>query len=176
MSDSTSYFLTTERIRFRTWTQDDLRLAIKLWSDPAVTRLIADLGDPSERQARERLEREISNLVAHGIQYWPIFLISGGEHLGCCGLRPFDLANGVLEIGAHLFPEFGRQGYATEALRRVIAYAFGELKARALFARHHPSNEGSRRVLAKLGFRYTHDEFLIQTELNHPSYILTSES
>ncbi|MCE9565042.1 MAG: GNAT family N-acetyltransferase [Planctomycetes bacterium] len=162
----------TERIVFQKWTADDLRLALAIWGDPRVTRLVADLGNPSEEQAVERLEREIANQEKYGVQYWPIFLHSG-EHLGCCGLRPYHPT--VFEIGAHILPQHWGQGYATEALQCVVAFAFDTLRATALFARHNPHNHGSGRIVLKLGFRYTHDEYMQQTGLNHPCYLLTEQ-
>ena len=54
-------------------------------------------------------------------------------------------------------------------------HAFGSLRVKGLFAGHHPANEASQRVLAKLGFRYTHDEFYQPTGLEHPSYFLSDE-
>lgn len=95
-------------------------------------------------------------------------------HLGCCGLRPYRLEDGIYELGFHLRPEHWGQGYATEAARAVIDHAFDTLHARALFAGHHPGNVASRRLLEKLGFRYTHDEFYAPTGLEHPSYLLES--
>ena len=167
------YFLRTERLGFRPWSQDDLDLAMGLWGDERVTRPIG--GPFSPVQVRERLSREIANQDAHGVQYWPIFLLSTGEHLGCCGLRPYRLEQGIYEIGFHLnFAHWGR-GYAAEAARAAMAYAFDELGAAGLFAGHNPANEASRRLLAKLGFRYTHDEYYAPTGLNHPSYMLTAE-
>ena len=44
------------------------------------------------------------------------------------------------------------QGYITEAIRRAVAYAFGELKLHRVEANVMPKNLRSRRVLQKLGF------------------------
>jgi RimJ/RimL family protein N-acetyltransferase len=164
----TTFCLNTDRITFRLWDLDDLPLAIALWGDPQVTRLIADLGNPCVEQARDRLAREIANWETHQVQYWPIFLRTG-EHLGCCGLRPYQPS--VFEVGVHILPMHWGSGFATEALRGIEDYAFGTLGATGLFARHHPQNEDSGRVLTKLGYRYTHDEFMQQTGLLHPCYL-----
>src|SRR5262249_30084596 len=46
------FFLTTERIGFRTWTAEDLPLALALWGDPQVTKPIdarTTLGRPGAR-------------------------------------------------------------------------------------------------------------------------------
>jgi RimJ/RimL family protein N-acetyltransferase len=167
------YFLQTERLGFRLWTETDVELAMALWGDPAVTRFI---GGPFSREwVLERLTTEIANGQSHGFQYWPIFLLASGEHVGCCGLKPRKPEEGILEIGFHLRPAHWGRGYAPEAARAVMSYAFRRLGARALFAGHGPANDASRRVLAKLGFRHTHDEFYPPTGLNHPSYLLTVE-
>ena len=148
-------------------------MAMALWGDPEVTRLIG--GAFSREQVRERLSREIATMQSHGMQYWPVFLLATGEHVGCCGLRPYKSEEGICEIGVHLRRDFWGRGYAPEATRAVIEYAFNILGVKALFAGHNPANEASRGLLEKLRFRYTHDEYYPPTGLNHPSYLLASE-
>jgi RimJ/RimL family protein N-acetyltransferase len=170
------YFLTSERAGFRAWTADDLPLALALWGDPAVTRLIDARGRLDAAQVRERLLKEIATREAHGVQYWPAFLLDGGDFLGCCGLRPYKPEEGMYELGVHLCAAHWGKGFATELTRAVMAHAFRRLGVAALFAGHNPNNQGSRRVLEKLGFRYTHDEYYAPTGLHHPSYRLTREA
>ena len=169
------YLLTTERLGFRVWAEDDLDLALGLWGDPEVTRLIYARGKLSEEQVRERLAQEITTERSHGVQYWPIFLLHHDEHVGCCGLRPYDEAKGILELGFHIRSRHWGRGYAAEAARAVMACAFERLGVAGLFAGHNPRNEASRYLLGKLGFRYTHDELYEPTGLEHPCYLLTSE-
>jgi RimJ/RimL family protein N-acetyltransferase len=138
-----------------------------------VTRLIG--GPCSPEQVRSRLEVEIANHDQHGTQYWPLFLLATGEFVGCCGLRPYHVANAVHEFGFHLCRAHWGQGYAQEAGTRVIRHAFGQCRAAALFAGHHPDNAASRAILLKLGFRYTHNEYYRPTGLHHPSYLLRRE-
>lgn len=164
-------FLRTERLGFRVWTGMDMELSRSLWSDPESTRLIG--GPFTEEQCTARLKREIATQRDHDVQYWPIFLLADGAHVGVCGLRPYKPSQKIHELGFLLRPEFWGRGLATEAARAVIAHAFGRLGAASLFAGHHPENEPSRRVLLKLGFEYTHDEFYAPTGLMHPSYSLT---
>lgn len=54
----------------------------------------------------------------------------------------------------------------------VIRYAFNTLRVNTLFAGHNPQNEASAKMLKKVGFNYTHDEFYEPTGLYHPSYII----
>jgi len=169
------YFLVTGRLGFRCWREEDLDLALGLWGDVEVTKLIDARGQLTTNQVLERLNKEIVSVKAHGVQYWPIFLRATGEHVGCCGLRPYALTQGLYEIGFHIRAAHWRCGYAAEAARAVIDYAFGELRAQALFAGHNPQNEASRILLTKLGFQYTHDEYYPPTGLWHPSYLLESK-
>ncbi|MBZ0288075.1 MAG: GNAT family N-acetyltransferase [Anaerolineae bacterium] len=166
-----SCFLQSERLGFRTWSADDGELAWGLWGDAEVTRLIG--GPFSEAQVQGRLLKEIATQAEHGIQYWPIFLLLTGEHVGCCGLRPYEPDDRIYELGFHLRKAFWGQGYAAEAARAVIDYAFEVLDARGLFAGHNPANDASRQLLLKLGFQYTHDAFYPPTGRMHPSYRLT---
>lgn len=171
MSDA-GYFLRSRRLGFRPWSSADIELTLDLWGDPEVTKLIG--GPFSGTEVRERLAREIATQRAHGIQYWPVFLLATGEHVGCCGLRPYRPDEKIFEIGCHLRRAQWGQGYAVEAAQAVIRYAFATLGASGLFAGHHPANAASRRSLVQLGFRYTHDEYYPPTGLNHPSYMLTA--
>jgi ribosomal-protein-alanine N-acetyltransferase len=167
---TTGYFLKTQRLGFRHWSEADAAHAQSLWGDADVTRLFG--GPFSAAEVGARLVREIEQQAAHGVQYWPIFLQEDDTFVGCCGLRPYPQAEGVLEIGFHLRPHYWRSGLASEAARATIGYAFDELKVAGLFAGHHPQNAASARLLEKLGFRYVRHEFYPPTGLEHLSYML----
>jgi len=167
-------FLETSRLIFRTWSQTDLELALGLWGDPRVTKFIDARGELSEDEVRNRLAQEIASEKNYGVQYWPIFLRATNDHVGCCGLRAYDLSRNIFEIGFHIRADHWGRGFATEAALRVMDYAFRVLSVNGLFAGHSPHNTVTRHLLQKLGFRYTHDEYYAPTGLNHPSYILTA--
>jgi ribosomal-protein-alanine N-acetyltransferase len=170
MTPRRDYFLMTERLGFDYWSTADLPLASALWGNAKVSALIG--GPFTPEQVEQRLTKEIASMQAHGVQYWPIFLRGTDQHVGCAGLRPYRLDLRVYELGFHLRPEHWGRGLAYEAGRAVIGFAFEKLKAEALFAGHHPANAPSSRVLAKLGFAFTHEEFYAGTQLKHPSYLL----
>jgi ribosomal-protein-alanine N-acetyltransferase len=168
------YFLRTLRLGFSFWAEDDLPLATQLWGDPQVSRY---LGGPfSREQIQKKLAQEISWMAAHGVQYWPIFLLANNEFAGCCGLRPYKLDAQIYELGFHLRPTCWGRGLATEAAKAAISFGFEIVGTTAIFAGHHPDNKSSPRVLSKLGFRYTHDEIYPPTGELHPSYLLERTS
>lgn len=168
------FFLTTERIGFSEWQEDDIELAKRLWGEPAVTRFICASGKFSEDDIVSRLKKEIDMNYKFHVQYWPNFEMTSNELIGCCGLRPYK--DRKYELGFHLRSKFWRQGYAVEAATAIIDYAFTVLKAEGLFAGHNPQNIASQKILSKLGFHYIGGEFYEPTGLYHPSYELSSSS
>ncbi len=168
------YFMKTEHIGFSYWTNADEELAIQLWGEKDVTRYICVKGEFSQQNIIDRLNVEVNNGKQYQVQYWPIFNLMTGELIGCCGLRPFKSEQHSYEIGFHLRRIYWGQGYAFEAAKGVIQYAFTELDAVKLYAGHHPKNDGSRKLLTRLGFQYIGDNFYEPTGLYHPSYEMTS--
>jgi RimJ/RimL family protein N-acetyltransferase len=164
------YFLKSARLGFRRWTNSDLPLARELWGDIEVTRFFG--GPFSEEEIRLRLERETARMNTHGFQYWPIHWLSDNDHVGCCGLRLYRPHEEIHELGFHLRPKYWGRGLAMEAARAVIAFAFETVGAKGLSAGHHPGNANSKKVLEKLGFHYTHDEYFPALGIHIPYYLL----
>jgi len=174
----------SKRLKFRTWDVDaDGALAAGLWGDDRVTALIG--GPFDEAAVASRLASECQRNLDEGVQYWPVFLRDAaceeefGDHVGAVGLRRYtgDAPScagltTVFEVGFHLRPEHWGKGLGTEAATAVLDFAFGVLKVDAVFVGHNPKNTRSPKVLSKLGFRFTHEEFYQPTGLMHPSYIL----
>ena len=165
-----TFFMKTERVGFSVWKPEDIALAQRLWLNPEVTKYICSSGSFSQREVKERLEKEIGYQNKHKIQYWPIFYLQTGNFIGCCGLHHYRPEDDIYEIGFHLLPDFWGRGLGVEAANAVIDYAFETLNANDLFAGHNPDNLGSATVLNKLGFHYTHDEYYEPTGRFHPSY------
>lgn len=169
------FFMKTKRIGFSKWGDSDLNLANQLWGDKEVTQFICATGIFTEHDIIHRLETEIQNDKLFSIQYWPIFELSTWELIGCCGIRPFNSETNSYEIGFHLCRKYWGMGYASEAAKAVVDYSFNVLKADKLYAGHHPQNENSKRILAKLGFQYIGKNYYEPTGLYHPSYDLVKD-
>jgi [ribosomal protein S5]-alanine N-acetyltransferase len=70
--------------------------------------------------------------------------------LGCCALM---LSEGRYRIGYWLGKPYWNRGYATEAVKKLAAFAFHDLRAEQVWASWFNDNPASGRVLEKLGFR-----------------------
>jgi len=75
-----------------------------------------------------------------------------GEFLGGGGLKCVDNGNQRAEMGYWLGKKHWNQGYATEAARLFLKFAFGHLKLHRVYAHMFESNVASSRVLEKCGF------------------------
>jgi len=72
--------------------------------------------------------------------------------IGATGLR-IELAQRRAELGYWIGRHWWGHGYATEASRALVAWAFERLGLQRVFARHFGSNPASGRVLEKIGMR-----------------------
>ncbi len=164
----------THRLRFRPWTVEDLPVARALWGDPEVIRFIDSRDRLDDDAVRARLDDELRCLHEHGVQYWVVERTEDGGVVGCAGLRPSGRDDAPWELGVHVLrAEWGR-GYASEAARDVLAFAFGPLGATAVFAGHHPDNAASARLLEKLAFARAGEDLYPPTGRMHPSWIRRS--
>jgi [ribosomal protein S5]-alanine N-acetyltransferase len=75
-----------------------------------------------------------------------------GALMGDIGLMT-DFANERAEIGYWIGVPYWGNGYATEATRALIAYAFDELGLNRVYAYHFAGNPASGRVMEKAGMR-----------------------
>ena len=74
----------------------------------------------------------------------------GGALIGCVGYRA--TAKDHAEMGYWIGKPYWGMGYATEAARALILYAFAKERFDYLTVGHFKENPASARVIAKLGF------------------------
>jgi RimJ/RimL family protein N-acetyltransferase len=143
--------LDTERLRLRPATLDDL----ETWL--AVSRDAEEAWWGERRStlddARANLERQIANQKRYGHSLWAVELRPVGTVIGVAGLQ--RLAEGPeIEVGYRFLREHWGCGYATEAARAAIRFAFDELALERIVAVTLPTNHASRRVLEKCGLAF----------------------
>lgn len=83
---------------------------------------------------------------------WLIVPSATGRAVGWVSLRVGDHQRGTAEIGYSILAAFRDRGYATEAARAVVDYAFRESDVTQVDACCVPENTASRRLLARAGF------------------------
>jgi len=100
------------------------------------------------RQAREQPERA---------RWYVYAIVLEGRMIGHIGFHGPPGSNArkdpeAVEIGYTVFPDFRRQGYATEAVRALIGWT-REQGVERIIASVGPANEPSLALVRRLGFR-----------------------
>lgn len=114
------------------------------------------------RYAREEFVKRVAarpklfDARASGRFEWLIVPSAQERAVGWVSLRVGDHQRGTAEIGYSVLAAFRENGYATEAARAVVDYAFRESDVRQVDACCVPENAASRRLLARAGFAETH--------------------
>jgi len=160
--------LETARLVLRKPRLEDAKQVAALAGDRRIAENTARIPHPyGIEDARQWISAAISQPATYAITI-------GGEVIGACGLDgspPYPIASPNLpsaarregvgdgreeaELGYWIGRPFWGFGYMTEAARRLIDHAFGNLGYQVLTAGARVSNPASRRVLEKCGFQWT---------------------
>ncbi len=150
----------TYRLFMRAPQTADLDQLVRLWSDPQATQHI---GGPRDRdlvlgcfaeyaadpEAYVQEERE---------RWWIVEHRTDNALVGLCRLADGDEGDSSEgELGYFFLPEHWGRGYATEASRAVLDYAFSGLGMAVVKAVVHPENAASAAVAARLSMRWQGD-------------------
>lgn len=143
--------LETERLILRTVSLDDLNDFFEYCKNPKVGRM-AGWEPPT---TKESFEPVIQKFIDND-NTWAIVCKDNNIVIGAVHLTP-DQNRGnyyAKYISYSLSEEYWGKGYMTEAVKRVIKYAFEEMNIDLLTAFHFPDNTRSKGVILKCGFQY----------------------
>jgi RimJ/RimL family protein N-acetyltransferase len=146
--------LTSERLILRPWREDDLDALAQLCADPEVMAHFPAVLDHAG--SAELLGKLMAHQAEHGFTFWCLERREDGAVIGFTGLArvgfaaPFVLA---VETGWRLARPFWDQGYALEAARRSLQFAFEELELSEVVAFTVPGNVRSWGLMERLGMR-----------------------
>ena len=152
---SPSWPLRTERLVLRPFAADDLEPLHAIHSDESVARWLyndprsagGDAGTPRQ-QGRRGVDGGRGRVAGAAA-----VLRETGELVADISLLWTSEAHRQGELGFVVHPAHQGRGYATEATRPLLAFAFETLGLHRVVGRLEPRNTGSARVLEKLGMR-----------------------
>ena len=146
--------LETERLILRQLTTDDAEFILGLLNEPSFIR---NIGDRNVRTIDDAcayiLNGPVTSYAKNGFGLYLVQLKETGESIGMCGLIKRDTLDDV-DIGYALLPRYWSKGYAVEAAQATMAYGKDVIGLKRLVGIVDPTNEGSIRVLEKIGLRY----------------------
>jgi ribosomal-protein-alanine N-acetyltransferase len=91
--------------------------------------------------------------------YWIVLRDEQGGRtlIGTAGFKGNPTPDGTVELGYGIVSDRQRRGYATEAVRGQLRFAFSSPDVRRVIAETLPELESSKGVLAKCGFTFIGD-------------------
>jgi ribosomal-protein-alanine N-acetyltransferase len=156
--------LRTARLALRAWTDADLEPFAALNADPQVMEFFpAPLARDESDRAAERIR---AHFARHGFGLWAVGVVGEHPFIGFVGLgvpsfeAPFMPC---VEIGWRLAHAHWGQGYALEAARAALDFAFGPLGLDEIVSFTSATNLRSQRVMERLGMRRAPGE-----DFDHP--------
>ncbi|KAA3660321.1 MAG: N-acetyltransferase [Calditrichaeota bacterium] len=146
--------LQTERLLLRPFTMQDAPVVQKLANCKQVTATTLQLPYPYELphaeewiQTHETLYKDRQQVV------FAITLLDKGNLVGAIGMRT-DKVHENAEIGYWVGVDFWNKGFATEAARAVVEFAFSKMELNRIFAHFMVHNPASGKVMKKLGMQF----------------------
>lgn len=155
--------LETDRLQLRQWKDPDVTALAQMCADPEVMRYFPNVLSTSESNALAQKIR--SKMEQKGWGWWAVSLKDDDRFMGFLGLNSpqYELPfTPCIEIGWRLAQPFWGKGYATEAGREVLAFAFHTLKLEEVVSFTAVLNHRSQRVMQRIGMNNTNQNF------NHP--------
>lgn len=151
--------LVTERLVLRQVGLDDVADHDRLLNTPTVMRHLGGVMPRAEIEKRHAKGRAM--FATEGFSFLFMIERATDEMVGYCGIKRVDNAHapnpGDHEIGWVVREDRWRRGYAHEAMRAVIAWAFGPVGAPHVVALTSQANAGSWRLMEKLGMQRRED-------------------
>lgn len=149
--------LQTRRLILRDWQDSDIRIFIEMGQDPEVMEFFPNFW--SEEKSRDAVVNIRKHFAENGFVLFAAELKENHEFIGFVGLAHLTFEahfTPAIEIGWRLVSKHFGKGYATEAAREVLRFAFEELRLKELVAITIPDNKPSRNIMKKIGMK--HDE------------------
>jgi len=156
-------------LRLRRWRPEDLEPFAALNADPEVMEHFPST--LSRQETAEAIGRVEKHFDDRGYGFWAVEVPGQAPFIGFIGLAVVSFESSFtpcVEIGWRLARPWWGQGLATEGARAALAYGFERLSLPEIVSFTVPGNVRSRRVMEKLGMRYSQDFEHPRIEPCHP--------
>ena len=141
-----------KRIRLRGPRKEDAQALFALFSDPAVMHYWSRPPMTTLGEAQGLIGEMLDSFEQRSLLNWMITTRDDDGVIGTCTLFRIDPRHRHAEIGYALRSDHWGQGLAHEAVNLMLDWAFRRFDLQRVEADIDPRNEGSRRLLLRLGF------------------------
>jgi ribosomal-protein-alanine N-acetyltransferase len=148
----------TERLLLRQATVGDIETwANLIFSDPDMLRYLPKRDMTPLERAQRAFDFDQRTWEEHKLAGWIVTDKATGAFIGNCYFEIEETDE--YELGYNVAKAYWGKGFATEASRAIVRYAFETRKLERIIAMAIPENIGSSRVLEKVGFVFEKQAF-----------------
>lgn len=148
-------YLETERLILRDYGEEDFAQYFRLKSDPQTMYYLQDIQLYTQEEAGEDFRKVLEDSKGPDRKFYFLHmeLKDSHEQVGSVGYTVVSKTPVGKLVGAGYFtyPKFWGKGYTTEALQRVLEFAFSEDNVYRVSTGCLAENAGSERVMQKCG-------------------------
>jgi ribosomal-protein-alanine N-acetyltransferase len=144
--------LETPRLILRRLEPSDAEAIFRNQSDPQVARYLGRDPDTTIDTTHHRLQQVFDGLRENTGIRWGITTRDDPTLMGTVGFWKWNKPHFYAEIGYEIGPAYWNKGYMTEAIRAALRFGFDHMELHRVEANIDPENNGSRRVVEKVGF------------------------
>lgn len=173
----------TERLYLRKFNLKDASALFKMNNNPNVLQYTGDVPFKNINDAEEFI-KNYSHYKDYNMGRWAVCEKRQGELIGWCGLK-YHPDKDFVDVGYRFFEKHWNNGYATEATKGVVSYAFNKLRIQDIYAYTDKRNNASIAVAKKAGLQFLKEDlhegqlsqiFHIKNTLVEVKEISTSET
>ncbi|MCK1995200.1 GNAT family N-acetyltransferase [Peribacillus muralis] len=144
--------LNTKRLRLREIHEHDAEALFQILSTDEVIRFYGQDALLDVQQAKDIVASFAKNYLENRVIRWGIERKDTKELIGTIGFHAYSPNYRRAEIGYVIHPAHWRIGFASEALKEIIAYGFNNLQLTRIGAVVFLENQPSSNLLIKHGF------------------------
>lgn len=144
--------LETKRLVLREILPSDAEDIYSIFSNEDVTKYYGLNTFKKIEQAEKLIEAFTTNFQSEKGMRWGIEKKGISGLIGTIGFNSWSKAHRRAEIGYEIYPDFWRNGYASEAVAKIVDHGFQEMELTRIGAIVFVENDGSSQLLMKQGF------------------------
>ncbi len=165
----------TEHLIIKELSHEDVPRLCEICRQDSVRAFISDIGDDLQEEAVKHRAYIDQVYSFYDYGYWGVYDRKTGELIGRCGIQD-NMIDGTVEVelGYLLAEEQRGQGYAKEAVKAVLEYAFHNLCLTRIVAQVAAENTASLRVVKGCGMLWEKD--VCNSEHMCGLYVITAEN
>jgi RimJ/RimL family protein N-acetyltransferase len=158
-----SIIIETNRLLLRELLPSDEEGMFLLDSNPNVHEFLGQNPVVSLDESVAYITNIRKQYIENGIGRYAVILKETNTFIGWCGIKfitePENGHVNFYELGYRFIEEYWGKGYGYESAKAWLDYGFNTINIKTMYASANIKNEGSRRILEKLGMQ-PQNEFL----------------